>query len=255
MIWKSKALLKRRQHADAYSCLPSFYDRLMNHVDYVHWADYIHTLFQKHGNHVHHVVEGGCGTGSLAVHLSKKGYHLVGFDLANGMIQMACEKCPAFFWQGDLRQISLKQSWDAFLCLYDTIHYLNLKEIYQMLQEVGKVLQKDGLLIFDVVTESHVRQHWMNITEKDSGDDWEVVRQSWYEPQSHLQISDFTFTFKKDSCVHRECHYQHIFSLSALGEVIKSSGFTVLAKYSDFTLESSNGDSDRIHYVLTRREM
>jgi len=255
MIWKSKTCFKRRQQTEAYTCLSSYYDRLMDHVDYAHWANYIHTLFQKHGRNIQHIVEGGCGTGSLAVHLLGKGYHLVGFDLAMGMVQEAREKSPVFFWQGDLRQISLKSTFDAFLCLYDTIHYLNLKEIFQMFNEVQSVLKKDGLLIFDVVTENHVRQHWMDVIEKESGDDWEVVRHSWYDPQSHLQISDFTFTFKEDPRVHRECHYQHIFPLHTLNEVVKSSNFTILAKYNDFTFDNGNQDSDRVHYVLTRREM
>lgn len=234
--------------------MASFYDQLMDHVDYANWAEYIHMIFQKHGNRIQNVVEGGCGTGSFSVHLIQKGYRLVGFDLAKKMIQVARGKSPALFWQGDLRQIGIKPSWDAFLCLYDTIHYLNIKEIYQMLKEVQKILKKQGLLVFDVVTENHVRQYWMDFIEKNSGDDWEMVRHSWYDAQAHLQISDFTFTFKQDSRVFRESHYQHIFSLKALNDVIRSAGLTVLAKYDDFTLESGNEDSDRIHYVLTRRE-
>ena len=71
--------LKRPQKVNVYSQVASFYDQLMDHVDYPEWAEYIDILLQQYGSDVQHVVDGGCGTGRMIEAMRKFNYKMVGF--------------------------------------------------------------------------------------------------------------------------------------------------------------------------------
>ena len=64
----------------AYDGLAAIYDYVMRHVDYVAWANYIHSLLQRHGHHVHRLVELACGTGNATFELQRLGYDIAGYD-------------------------------------------------------------------------------------------------------------------------------------------------------------------------------
>jgi ubiquinone/menaquinone biosynthesis C-methylase UbiE len=237
-----------------YTRIALMYDRMMTHVDYAKWADYIHTLCEKFGTKTQKVIDGGCGTGSLSFHLSKMGYQIAGFDRSMEMIKVAYTKQCLPFWQGDLTALPLSKQWDAFLCIYDSIQYLSLEGIKKLFMEVRQILNTKGLVIFDVVTEKHVRKHWVDFYEKDRWKDWEMKRRSWYDTIDHIQHTEIEIAFLREKKVYREHHRQNIFPLYELESVIKDSGLKQLGKFRDYTLLPGNEKSDRVHFVLRQEK-
>ena len=225
----------------------------MGHVDYQGWADFIITLFKKYGDNIHNVVDGGCGTGTLASILEKKGYRVAGFDHSLEMIRLAHRKSSIPYWQGDLRSISLCPGWDVFLCLYDTIQYLTPEEIKRMLLEVKSILKEGGILIFDVVTENHVLRYWANYTEIDSDKNWRMIRRSWFDRNGRLQHTEFEISFLEEKKVYQEHHVQRIYKLEEVEQIGEKTGFHILGRFDDFTLNPGNEKSDRVHFVFQRR--
>jgi len=225
----------------------------MDHVDYQGWVDFIVMLFEKYGSNIHNVVDGGCGTGTLISILEKKGYRVAGFDRSLEMIRLAQRKSDVPYWQGDLKSISLSPGWDAFLCLYDTIQYLTPEEMERMLLEVRSILKQRGILIFDVVTESNVLRYWANYTEVDSDKNWRMIRRSWFERNRQLQHTEFEISLIEKKTVYQEHHVQKIYRLEEIEEIGEKTGFDILGRFDDFTLNPGSEKSDRVHFVFQRR--
>ena len=240
----------RKEKVLPYHAMAAIYDQIMDHVDYRMWANYISSLFRQFGNHVTHIVEGGCGTGRFAAEMVQLGYHIVGFDLSLPMIREAGKATDIPLWQGDLRYHGLSGKWDTFLCLYDTIQYLSLGEINKLLINVHQILSRDGLFIFDVVTESSVKKYWYNFTEKCPSKSGESIRRSWYDRKKRCLNTEFDIYFRKDKKKYHESHCQYVYSVNEIKEVVRSSGFKLLGWFHDFTLQQGNSKSDRVHFVL-----
>lgn len=245
--------LKKSPERPVYSQIAAFYDKLMDHVDYESWADYIQLLFEIYGVETKTVIDGGCGTGRMMKALEKKNFQVCGFDLSFNMIQEAKKRCTGPLWQGDLRNFSLGSTRDAFICLYDTIHYLSADSICRLFEAVYRVLKPDGLFIFDVVTENHILEYWANYTEMDQIDDYRYVRRSWYESKNRCQHTEFEIDCHSGPTF-REHHCQWIFPLAYFSELGGQYGFEQAGMFESQTQKPGDEQSDRIHFILRKDE-
>ena len=75
-----------------YAAIAGLYDRIMDHVNYGSWAEYISALFRRFHPGVQSVLDIACGTGSLALLLSTSGYSLTCTDLSPEMLKVASDK-------------------------------------------------------------------------------------------------------------------------------------------------------------------
>lgn len=242
----------RDEEVPPYTRLAPMYDRVMDHVDYETWADYIASLFKQYGRMVQGVVDGGCGTGSLMLALQKRGFAVAGFDKAFEMIRMARKKTSAPLWQGDLTGMGLREKWDAFLCLYDTIQYLQTEEIELVFTEIMAVLKDRGLFIFDLVPEKHILRYWAHYTERDRWNGWESMRETWYEKRERCQHTEFVVYSHGTKKRYREHHIQRIYRLDEIKSIINDSRFQLIACLDEFTLNPGSEESDRVHFVLRK---
>jgi len=249
------SFFRKTELVSPYTQTAYFYDRMMDHVDYCAWAKYIDIVFKQYGKRISRVVDGGCGTGSLIVYLEELGYKAFGFDLSLAMVRKAKQKKPGRFWQCDLRDISLSGGCDAFLCLYDSLHYLDLYEILDLFKQVRSILTERGLFIFDVVTEKHVRKYWGRYSERNQSDGRIFFRKSWYNRKKKVQNTLFHVFNKTESKVYKEHHCQKIYTLDELTQAAEKCGFRILGKLMDFTLNPGDEKSGRIHFVLQQEGM
>jgi SAM-dependent methyltransferase len=245
---------RRFTQVSPYSRLAPLYDRVMDHVDYDGWADYIVSLFATYKREPRRIVDGGCGTGTMALALERRGYDVVGFDRSEEMIRIARSKVSVPFWQGDLKAIGLSGTWDAFLCLYDTLQYLESTSLDAVCSEVWSVLADAGLFVFDVVTEAHVLRYWADYTERDRGNGWEIMRKSWYDRRKRCQHTEFHIVLSATQKDFRESHQQRIYALDDLEHIVRGNGFKLLGRLDGFTTQPADETSDRVHFVLQKEE-
>ena len=59
-------------------------------------ADLVDALLREHGGR--RVLDGGCGTGRIAIELAARGYDVVGVDLDPAMLEAARAKSPELTW-------------------------------------------------------------------------------------------------------------------------------------------------------------
>lgn len=71
------------------------------------------------------VLDGGCGTGRVAIELARHGLDVVGIDLDQDMIGLARAKAPELTWvQADLGELDLPTRFDAVVLAGNVIPYV-----------------------------------------------------------------------------------------------------------------------------------
>lgn len=251
------------KRTDNYSYLAPLYDKLMEDVDYESWADYIDEIIQEHHPKAEKILELACGTGSVAISLDELGYYsILASDLSPQMVEVGITKAlkanaDVRFTTLDFMDIDLEESFDVVFSVFDSVNYLQSEEeILKMLSECERVLNPDGLLIFDFSTPLNSLEavNYLN-NEEAEVKDLRFFRTSEYDP--HLQIHTNTFEIErlsqdKKQVLDRfqEVHKQRIYTLEEMLSILKQTPYNLVAKYGDFDLIDADENSARITIVL-----
>jgi SAM-dependent methyltransferase len=243
--------------ARPYEGLASIYDYVMRHVDYVHWANHVHSLLRRHGGDPHHLLELACGTGSVACALAAQGCAVTGYDISEEMICVAREKAHAQgdllrFHVGDLRDLGEIGPFDGAICLYDSFNYLlSLADVALALGQVHDVLSPGAVFIFDVCTERNSVDHFGDVRDTERGPGFVYSRHSYYDADERLQFNTFNIRLE-DGSRRQEKHVQRIYLHDDLVACIDASPFDLLEALDGFTQRRGSEESDRVHFVLRR---
>jgi glycine/sarcosine N-methyltransferase len=105
------------------------------------------------------ILDAGCGTGSLAVALSKAGFGVTGIDADAEMIRLAKDKAqrrPEIrFEVMDMRDVSKRfgaSSFDAVLCFGNTlVHLRDRMEIAGFTKQVARLLRDGGRFLVQIL--------------------------------------------------------------------------------------------------------
>ena len=246
---------RRRRHP--YSEIAVIYDHIMKHVDYAVWTDYIISVFDRFQPDAHNILELACGTGTLTVELSRRGYSMTCSDRSPAMLKAAEEKfrssglSPGCF-VADMTALPLSAHYDATLCLYDSLNYLvTSDEFIQALRETAAVISVGGLLIFDVCTVRNSEMFFTDNTMIETYDNVTCERTCRYDSVKRIQENHFRIERpgKKDVF---ESHAQRIYLLDEITHMLDGLPFRELGRFNDMSFARGTEDSDRVHFVLQK---
>ena len=230
----------------------------MRHVDYVQWADYIEAVFARHYATPSRVLDLACGTGSMALELRKRAYLASGADSCREMLDVAEDKTrrsghSVEFFHRNLLDLTGLPRYEAALCLYDSMNYLmTIEDVARALKEVHTILQPHGLFIFDVCTEANSLRYFRKLTDRDRGDGFAYVRESFY--RNGIQFNRFKIRFERTDEAVEEVHRQRIYALPELQAALAQSPFSMEGAYDGFGFRAPDEGSDRVHFVLRKTE-
>jgi len=138
---------------DFYTSLSEYYDLLFPpSLEQKEWA----LNFAGTGP----VLDAGCGTGELLLHLARTGIPGSGFDADEEMIRKAAEKSAGARGTVDFRKAELTEaaevfqprSFSALLCMGNTIaHVQNLEELNRVIMDFCSLLKEGGRLAVQVL--------------------------------------------------------------------------------------------------------
>lgn len=135
----------------------TFYDLLYEEKDYDGECDAIERAFDlAAAQRPKRILDVGCGTGGHVLRLSRRGYSVTGVDVAPEMIELAREKAvgadaPSRFVVGDMRDFDLDEEFDAAICMFAALGYLQENEdLDSALVTIRRHLVVGAPLVFDV---------------------------------------------------------------------------------------------------------
>ena len=141
----------------AYEALARAYDTLNGDVDYAAFADFYEAVFRRRGIAPELVLDLGCGTGTLALELAKRGYDMIGVDGSAEMLSRAYERkyesgeANVLFLQQDMREFELYGTVGATVSCLDCMNYLvGEGDLARTFSLVHNYLDPDGIFVFDV---------------------------------------------------------------------------------------------------------
>jgi SAM-dependent methyltransferase len=179
------------------------------------------------------IVDLGCGSGILAAELSQAGYDLLGFDLSQSMIALACKRAPKArfhvqsLWEADLPPcIAVTAIGECFNYFFDQRN--TDAALLRLFHRVYAALCPGGLFLFDVaepgrVPGSGVQRHFRE------EEDWAVLV-STEEDRASQRLTRRITSFRKVGKLYRreqEVHTLRLFAGAGLARHLRLIGFRV----------------------------
>lgn len=94
------------------------------------------------------VLDGGCGTGRVAIELARRGVDVVGADLDTDMIGLARTKAPELTWlQADLSELDLPSRFDVVVLAGNVLPYVAAGRRHAAVMACARHLAPCGRLI------------------------------------------------------------------------------------------------------------
>ena len=138
-----------------YGSLASWYDQLTGDVPYGQFADFYEAEFTRCGGEFRLLLDLCCGTGTLTVEMSQRGYELIGVDASVDMLMQAREKAselpvPPLFLCQDAAELDLYGTVDSAYCSLDGMNYIAPEQLPKLFHRLYLFVRPAGLVIFDV---------------------------------------------------------------------------------------------------------
>jgi ubiquinone/menaquinone biosynthesis C-methylase UbiE len=238
-----------------YEKLAQIYDRLMEHVDYGMWSNYINRLICGAGTQVRSVADLACGTGNFLTHLRSRFPIMYGCDLAEAMIREARIKkelkgIPLFIC--DLQSIAMQDAKvDAAILLYDSLNYLvDEVALQKSLSEIHRILKPDGLFLFDIISQEHCLNYFADYHENEYWENEGYSRHSFFDQKKGIQHNHFRIII--DGFTYLEKHIQRIYKTDFLLDILNRCSFLTLKIFEEFSFEEANDSSGRMHFLCQK---
>lgn len=239
----------------SYNTFAEFYDALTENVEYEKRTDYLLRLYNSLSHKKGRVLDLACGTGSVALNLSKKGFDVVGLDLSSEMLSVADSKAQGSvnLFCGDMTDFSFEKNFDLCVCCLDSINHLtNLLSVEKCFNCVYNSLNKDGVFIFDVNT---VYKHNEILGNNAFVFDEEDFFLSWDNELQENNIVrillDFFVYNGKSYDRYSEEFFERAYSIDELKSILYN--FDIIGIYDDLSLDAPKNDSERLYFVCKRK--
>ena len=239
----------------AYEALAGCYDRLTNDVDYERVVAFYHEILRREGVRPRTAVDLACGTGSVALILSRNGIRTIGVDMSEEMLTVACfkaqelEQAPLFICQ-KLQELYLPRGVDLAVCALDSLDYITEPEhCRQAIRRVYRALNPGGVFIFDVNTPEKL--HAMDSQGfLDEDNDVYCGWRGEFDEQSNI-CSYGMDLFRREGDVWLrtfEEHREYAYSRQQLEGYLKEAGFTSIEVFGDRVFEAPGPGEQRIYF-------
>ena len=244
-----------------FTALAPHYDELMQIVPYDAWADYVLLLFEIADHDARKLLDGACGTGNLSFELARSGIAVTGVDIAPAMIEVAQTKAANSpfdirFFEADLTQFDLGETFDCATCLYDSLNYiLDPVALQNAFACLARHIEVGGVLVFDMNTPLALTA---NLFTQRSFDRRKPLQYDWrskYDAATKITEVEMNFTragadgkqFK-----FRETHHERAYERAEVEAMLGATGWEVLKLYDAYTINPPHAKSERWFWVARR---
>lgn len=235
------------------------YDEMVG-ADYEKIIDFIDENIKKHKPDSELICDLGCGTGTVALSLSSRGYDVIAIDSSDSMLMMAREKAyelndtKTLFLCQDIVNFELYGTVDVIYSTLDTVNYItDTKDLDTFFKWVRNYLNYDGLFIFDINSQYKFDRV---LNDKTYIYDYEDLFCSW-ETQKDEQSGEYchylTYFIKNDDGTYERfdnAQYQRFYSKEEIETIAKKYDFEIIDIKDDYSDKSIASDTERYTYIM-----
>ena len=243
---------------NSYTVLSQFYDLLTTDVPYLRWADYIEKQFSRHKSPIHSIVELGCGTGTLAAILAKRGFRVTAVDLSPDMLSVAAEKCEGLDVQlvcQDMSRLALPKPADAIICCLDSLNYVTKPaQVQRTFRQVASALKPGGLFLFDVKTPLALEGADGQVYIDENEEVYCVWRGEYDKRRRICGYGIDLFALQEDGSWYRdgEYHEEYAYTMNELATWLDEAGFRSIKQFGNLRLSAPKADEERIFFTARK---
>jgi SAM-dependent methyltransferase len=211
----------------------------------------------------HTLLDIACGTGQLALHFLENGYRVTGIDLSDSMLAFAKENAAIYtetgqaHWvQADAAHFSVDGHFGLITSTYDALNHLpDLDALAGCFRSVKKVIEPNGVFIFDLNTLAGLHSGWAGINVVDTEELVLITRGLVDEAHGKAFTNISGCLRAEDGRYDRfsEVMYNTIFRMTDVVELLHQTGFTQITQAGLTTLAQPLDDPEaarRVFFVV-----
>jgi ubiquinone/menaquinone biosynthesis C-methylase UbiE len=218
------------------------------------------TVMERFGLWPRKVLDLACGEGTFAVAMANRGLRVTGVDLSPEMLEIARERAAtegvrATFIRQDMRSLSLRGRFDLVTCWFDSLNYLlEIDDLSRTFARVSRVLDENGIFIFDVNTIRGLAVEWVrepSYVHLDSGDSF-LVSVPQYDAATKIATLHITGFVRENQRWLRidELHRERGYSLKEIRQCLKRADLRELACWASLDrMEKPKRNTARVWFV------
>ncbi len=209
------------------------------------------------------ILDLACGTGDVAIALSKAGHRVTGVDISEDMLNVAVQKAASeaarvMFLCEDAKKLELMYKVDAVCSVCDGMNYmLGKEELEKVFVSVRNILKTEGLFIFDISTVYKYENILKNNAFTFDYDDLFLSWQNEYDEKKHICTMSITGFEKKGKNTYTrfdEEHRQYAHRIEDVRTSLEATGFEVIGIYSGYSDEAFRENDERVLFVTKKTE-
>jgi len=187
-----------------------------------------------------------CGSGVHALHLARRGFEVVGLDIAPSLVRYCTEQATAegldnaTFVEGDMRALAYQEEFDALVVLSTSFGFFDDETNQRVLEGIARALKPDGRLLLQLSDPytfvERQRQHRYYWQERPEGIYW---TETWFDPTTSISHGVFRFT-DNDGVTHLWDDHERVrlYTLPELHPRFDRAGLEISAVHGDILLPS-----------------
>ncbi len=247
-----------------YGDFACYYDLLTENVDYESRCNYISSLLAENGISKGILLDLACGTGTLSLLLSEKGYDVIGVDASEEMLSQAQEKkmeadADIIFLCQRMEDLDLFGTINAAVCTLDSInHVTDENSVREIFRRVSLFMEDKGIFLFDVNTPyKHIEILGDNTFIYDMDDVYCVWQNSTdenlltnvsldiFEKDTENEEDEIWYRYSEDFC-------ERGYDLDTLKEMLTENKFEIIAVYEEMTKEPVRDNTQRAVFIAKK---
>jgi SAM-dependent methyltransferase len=242
---------------DSYLGFSYIYDDLMDDFDYDGLVKYIEEIFKKNNINPKLILDLACGTGTLCIKMTQRGYDMIGLDISTDMLSVAKRKTQEkgldiLYINQNMSEFELYGTVDAIICTMDSINYLlDESELISLFKNIKNYLNPNGIFIFDINTRHRLKNTFGQNVFVEHGDDIFYVWENNYYDDNNVCEFDLTFFVRKKDKYLRinEYHAQRAYEIDEIGKYLNMAGLHTVNIFNDKSFDDIDENSNKVFFV------
>ncbi len=247
-----------------YGNFANVYDILTESIDYDALIRRIRELIPPSAVSGGHLLDLGCGTGTVSFLLAEAGYDVIGIDSSPDMLSVACEKKmdsdnDILFLCQNLAELNLFGTAKAAVCCMDTLNHIDsMEDIRSFFRLLSLFLEMDSYFLFDMNTPYKHKEILADNTFVYDMDDVYCIWQNEYDEGLKRTSISMDFFAKHENGLYEkssDSFYEYAYEPEEIKKALSESGFEVIGVYDEYSDLPPADDSQRISILAKKSRL